>query len=83
MFALLVQFLAGQAQAAEPVHEGCQCRANGISYPQGQVLCLDGRLVRCEMNLNNSSWKTISQSCPQTRLNYSPIVSAQLSLLPR
>ncbi|MBY8915592.1 hypothetical protein KUG85_01385 [Nitratireductor sp. L1-7-SE] len=53
------------ASAAE-----CQCRANGSAFRQGETTCLalpDGpRLARCEMVLNNSSWKILDQACLQT-----------------
>lgn len=48
----------------------CQCRANGAAFRQGETACLalpDGpRLARCEMVLNNSSWKILDQACFQT-----------------
>ncbi len=48
----------------------CQCRANGSAFRQGETTCLalpDGpRLARCEMVLNNSSWKILDQACFQT-----------------
>lgn len=47
---------------------GCTCRANGEKYEQGQILCIRGKLSRCTMNLNNPSWKTISDICPEVRL---------------
>lgn len=53
------QALAGQS---------CTCRANGEKYEQGQILCIRGRLSRCTMNLNNPSWKMISDTCPEVRL---------------
>ena len=48
----------------------CLCRANGSAFRQGQTTCLalpDGpRLARCEMVLNNSSWKILDETCFQT-----------------
>jgi hypothetical protein len=46
----------------------CTCRANGHSYEQGQILCIRGQLARCDMNLNNSSWKIIAPTCPEASL---------------
>ena len=46
----------------------CKCRANGQEYEQGQVLCIFSKLMRCDMQLNNSSWKVIAPSCPQSIL---------------
>ncbi len=59
----------GIAWAGEYDHRNCVCRANNKHYTQGQVVCLFGKLARCEMNLNNPSWKIILQSCPESRLN--------------
>jgi hypothetical protein len=46
----------------------CPCRYAGGVAPQGAVLCLevDGKrsLARCEMVLNNSSWRFLDQPCP-------------------
>ena len=56
------------ASSAAQAGSTCTCRANGQKYEQGQILCILGRLSRCEMNLNNPSWKVIAGSCPETRL---------------
>ena len=37
-------------------------------YEQGQVICMRGKLARCTMNLNNSSWKIIEDICPESSL---------------
>jgi hypothetical protein len=50
----------------------CTCRANGVSYKQGQVICIRGKLAKCDMNLNNSSWKIIAPTCPEASLKLSP-----------
>ena len=70
------QFFGGAAMAEDAAHKNCQCRANDKKYEQGAVLCLRGKLARCEMALNNPSWKIIAQSCPETNLQYSPITVA-------
>ncbi len=69
-------FFAGNAFAGDAAHKDCMCRANNKTYSQGVVLCLNGKLARCEMALNNPSWKTISGTCPQaaSRYPFSPIV---------
>jgi hypothetical protein len=56
--------VAGDASA-----HSCKCRANGRDYEQGQMVCIRGQLARCEMALNNSSWKIISPTCPETELD--------------
>ena len=46
----------------------CPCRYPGGIAPPGAVICLDvdGKrsLARCEMVLNNSSWRFLDESCP-------------------
>lgn len=42
----------------------CTCRHGGHSYKQGQFTCIFGKLARCEMYLNNSSWKVVADTCP-------------------
>lgn len=48
----------------------CQCKANGNSYDLNSVVCIRSGslsfLARCEMVLNNTAWKKISDSCPYT-----------------
>lgn len=47
----------------------CQCLANGRTYRHGEIACLKlpngSQLARCDMVLNNSSWKKISDGCPE------------------
>jgi hypothetical protein len=80
---LALQAIGGHAFAGDLAHKDCQCRANDKKYAQGDVLCLHGKLARCEMNLNNPSWKIIAQTCPQTNLRYTPIavVARQIAVL--
>ena len=72
---------AGSAGAVEfkrpPPKEGfsypeCFCTNRGERVELGGVVCLkvDGRefLARCEMSLNNPSWRWQSDGCPLTRL---------------
>ena len=47
----------------------CECIGNGKRVKQGTVLCLQigsssRYLARCERNLNNTSWKKMSDGCP-------------------
>jgi hypothetical protein len=49
--------------------EECECLGNGKRVKEGGVVCLkigssDPYLARCERNLNNTSWKKISDGCP-------------------
>jgi hypothetical protein len=43
----------------------CQCRFSGQSYDQGATVCMRGKVARCGMYLNNSSWKVVAETCPQ------------------
>jgi hypothetical protein len=62
-----VVFLVAPAAAHD-----CKCRSGGNSYKQGQVICILGKLARCGMHLNNSSWTFIAEACPQVRSLPSP-----------
>jgi len=57
------------AFASSPASADCTCRAPGIVAHHGQTICLSTptgpRLARCEMVLNNSSWKFLPEACPQ------------------
>ena len=55
----------------------CTCRFQGHNYKIGEVACILGDLKRCEMQLNNTSWQTITQGCPQAKLqSIKPATSA-------
>ena len=57
--------LVAPAASADP---NCRCRLYGEYYELGTTLCIRGNLRRCEMNLNNTSWKQIADFCPQADL---------------
>jgi hypothetical protein len=63
---------AALALASSPAIADCTCRAPGIVVHHGQTICLKTpsgpRLARCEMVLNNSSWKILPESCPEVSL---------------
>ncbi|MEM8646289.1 MAG: hypothetical protein AAGF86_08080 [Pseudomonadota bacterium] len=46
----------------------CTCRYQGENYNIGEVACILGELKQCEMTLNNTSWRTVSDACPQVQL---------------
>jgi hypothetical protein len=48
--------------------KNCVCKANGRDYHEGDIACIRGRLSRCEMFLNNTSWKKIADDCPEVKL---------------
>ena len=49
----------------------CTCRFQGHNYQIGEVACILGNLQQCEMQLNNTSWKMLSEGCPQASLQQS------------
>jgi len=67
MFAMVLSLAAPAGAGPE-----CKCRAEGQQYSQGQILCIRGKLQRCEMALNNSSWKVIADICPLADLPRKP-----------
>lgn len=44
----------------------CTCRAAGVSHAIGAEICLGGRLVRCAMDLNVTSWQKTETPCPES-----------------
>jgi hypothetical protein len=65
-------------QAKKPViWPDCYCvNRGGVRHELGELVCLyvDGRsfLARCEMSLNNPSWKEIADFCPAANLTTRP-----------
>lgn len=62
--------------------QDCECLGNGKRIKEGGVVCLQigssqRYLARCEKNLNNTSWKKISDGCPVAQM--SPWASASQS----
>ena len=60
--------MAAVAVASTAGAHDCQCRFAGQSYAQGVTVCMRGKVARCDMYLNNSSWKVVAEECPQVRL---------------
>ena len=64
---LIAGALLARAAGAHTTHP-CPCRYVGGVAPPGGVVCLevDGKrsLARCEMVLNNSSWRFLDKPCP-------------------
>ncbi|NNF77173.1 MAG: hypothetical protein HKN05_04005 [Rhizobiales bacterium] len=54
----------------------CTCRFQGENFQIGEVACILGQLKQCEMKLNNTSWRTLSEGCPQAQLQRSPPVQS-------
>ena len=68
---LTVAFLAGSPAFAG---QDCECLGNGKRIKEGGVICLQigssqRYLARCERNLNNTSWKKISDGCPVSQMS--------------
>jgi hypothetical protein len=51
----------------------CTCRNGGEFYRVGQLACIRGQLARCEMFLNNTSWRIIAETCPVSQASSSPL----------
>lgn len=82
--ALAVAFAAAVNTAwADP---NCRCRANGSDYVLGDVVCITNAsgswLGQCSMVLNNTAWKKLGDSCPQTHLAPSKASSALALCVP-
>lgn len=57
----------------------CRCRAaDGHQVEVGETACIRGKLARCEMFLNNSSWKFTDKACPQSSIAPRPILHPAL-----
>jgi hypothetical protein len=57
--------MAAAAMASTAGAHDCQCRYFGQSYAQGETVCMRGKIAQCGMYLNNSSWKSLGDVCPQ------------------
>ncbi len=42
----------------------CYCRANETRYPLGTLTCLQQKIARCVMVLNNPHWSISNVPCP-------------------
>ena len=60
--------MAAVAVASTAGAHDCQCRFSGQSYAQGVTVCMRGKVARCDMYLNNSSWKVVADECPLVSL---------------
>ena len=58
-----IALLSGSAIAGP----NCTCRFAGQNYKTGSVMCIRGKLAKCDFVLNNTSWKIIAQTCPQVK----------------
>jgi len=82
MLAALI--FAGALVPASMAAADCTCRGrDGLAFQLGEMVCLNTasgpRLARCEMVLNNSSWKVTGESCPTARATPIPKTFSALS----
>ncbi len=64
----------------------CTCRFAGQNYKTGDIMCIRGKLSRCEFVLNNTSWKTVAETCPQASapgVQQSPLSNAEITIMAR
>jgi len=73
---LSIGFVAVVCLAAPSAFAGqdCECVGNGKRVKEGSVVCLQigssqRYLARCERNLNNTSWKKITDGCPVSQMS--------------
>ena len=65
--------VTGLSAPAALAGQECECLGNGKRIKEGGVICLQigssqRYLARCERNLNNTSWKKISDGCPVVQM---------------
>ncbi len=84
--ALSIGFITVASFCVSPAYAGqdCECLGNGKRIKEGSVICLQigssqRYLARCERNLNNTSWKKISDGCPVSQM--SPWTSKSAALV--
>ena len=68
-FVAVANFFVAPAFAGQE----CECLGNGKRVKEGSVVCLQigssqRYLARCERNLNNTSWKKITDGCPVSQM---------------
>jgi hypothetical protein len=56
------------AATSSGIAKECTCRYFSQRVEVGAVACINGKLAQCLMFLNNPSWKFISDTCPQSRM---------------
>jgi hypothetical protein len=58
-----------RADSSDPNGPECMCRFQGQRYHLGEFACINSRLARCDMFLNNTSWTFLEDSCPTSNLS--------------
>ncbi len=66
----------GKHPGASQANSNCSCRLRGQDIALGQTVCMNTasgpKLARCELTLNNTSWKIIANSCPLAQMSIVP-----------
>ena len=75
--------MAAVAVASTAGAHDCLCRYSGQKYEQGDTVCMRGKIARCDMYLNNSSWKVVADACPQVRAPESRRLATSLAAIVR
>jgi hypothetical protein len=65
-----VAAIAGPADSSDPNRPECMCRFEGQRYHLGEFACINSKLARCDMFLNNTSWTFLEDVCPTA--SYTP-----------
>lgn len=55
--------MAAGAMMSAAVAQEYRCHLSGQRYVQGEIACVRGKVARCDMYLNNSSWKFLADTC--------------------
>lgn len=68
MAIMILGLMTASQSAVADAAKTCQCRAGGEYYNTGSLICLgkgkNAQMARCEMALNNTSWKLLGERCP-------------------
>ncbi|MDJ0614980.1 MAG: hypothetical protein QNJ29_15030, partial [Rhizobiaceae bacterium] len=71
MTRILVVFFAMLFAGSALAGEGCTCKYKDYDVPEGQTICMNtpsgSKMATCSRVLNNTSWKFLSEACPQAQ----------------
>lgn len=79
---LILSLAALSFPAAGTASAECTCRNKGVDYKVGELACIRGKLARCDMALNNTSWIVVSDGCPAAREPGLPEILISATLAP-
>ncbi len=78
---LITLVVLGISSAAALGGPNCTCRFAGQNYKEGSIMCIRGKLSKCDFVLNNTSWKVIAETCPQVKAPISTPINKQTPTL--